>query len=220
MLVTRIIWALCFFCALQETCSDDWIVLFDGSTTEHWRAEGSDLFPAKGWTVDQRDKALVCQFGGNLVTRELFSDFELRFEFRINPGGNSGIFYRYEGDRYDALEYQILDDLNHEDGSRPERSLAALYDVLAPKMENKSVLKPGNWNTARIVAIGSRIEHWLNGKRVLQFDVSSKKFQQAVQQSKFNNRPDFARNRRGYILLQDHRDVVSFRRIYIRPLTE
>lgn len=206
----------CSFCQ-----QDGWLVLFDGSSTEEWVAAGADSFPSRGWTIDEEEGSLICQGGGNLMTRRTFSDFELRLEFRINPRGNSGIFYRYNGETRDAPEYQILDDYEHPDAKRGRsgnRTVASLYDVFPPG--DKKLLKAGNWNTARIIAAGNRVEHWLNGEKVLEYEIGSQEFEAAVAESKFSGRPHFARQPSGHILLQDHRDVVSFRTIKIRPLNQ
>jgi len=209
-----------FFTVIPGLTEDaGWLTLFDGSHTAHWLTRDGDDFPGRGWSVDRERGLLICDGGGDIMTRRQYQDFELRFEFRINRGGNSGIFYRYQGDRQEAPEYQILDDERHPDGQRGRagtRKTAALYDVFAA---DAPPLKPaGNWNSGRIIAVGSKIEHWLNGALVLSYDTDSPEFGRAVSGSKFAGKPQYGQNSCGHIVLQDHRDVVAFRNIRIRTL--
>lgn len=213
-----IIFLLSSLIALMNPASqqEDWIILFDGSSTEEWAAEGSDSFPRRGWTIDEDEGSMMCQGGGSLISKRTFADFELRLEFRINPRGNSGIFYRYNGDFYESPEYQILDDLQKH--RKDVHSVGALYDLLAAGP--KELRRAGNWNTARIVAAGNHVEHWLNGKKVLEYEIDSDQFKRILAGSKFRKHPNFAQQKSGHILLQDHGNVVSFRNIKIRELSQ
>jgi len=220
-----------------------WRLLWDGKTTDGWRKLGGDTFPATGWSIKDgvltvhkkpptppqpkgKDKAKdkgkskappAPSVGGNIITKERFSDFELRLDFKITPGANSGIIYFTQNAVTQGLEYQILDDALHPDakkGRDRNRVQGSLYDLIAPAADK--VDKPiGEWNTARIVVRGNHAEHWLNGKKVLEYDRSSPAFRELVEQSKFNKTPNFAAWPDGHILLQDHGDEVSFRNIKI-----
>ncbi len=198
-----------------------WRLLFDGRTTKGWRGFRRRTFPARGWVV--RGGALVHEArggGGDLVSEAEFGDFELKLEWRVAPGGNSGIMYRVD-ERAPATwasgpEMQILDDAGHHDGRRPETSAGALYGLYACRVP--AVRPAGQWNRVRIVARGGRIEHWLNGKLVVQADLDSADFRARVARSKFARMPLFAKARRGRIALQDHGDEVAFRGIKIRVL--
>jgi hypothetical protein len=210
-----------------------WRLLWDGKTTAGWRSARADSFPARGWqtadgvlTVLGSDGREGGQ-GGDIVTVEKFSDFELSVDFKITPGANSGIKYyvdpglnKGEGSSI-GLEYQILDDERHPDaklGRNGNRTLASLYD-LYPAAGMKKPHAMGEWNTARIVSRDSRVEHWLNGVKVLEYTRSTAQFRADVQESKYKIWPRFGELPKGHILLQDHGDRVSFRNLKIRVLT-
>jgi hypothetical protein len=174
--------------------------------------------------------------GGDLLTRDRFSSFELRVDFRLTPGANSGIKYFVQPDLRPitatgepaatgsaiGCEFQLLDDERHPDaklGRDGNRTLAALYDLIPPAA-GKPARPIGDWNTARIVARGSHVEHWLNGTRVLEYDRDSDAFRALVQQSKYKNLPHFGEWRDGHVLLQEHGSEVSFRNVKIRVLPD
>jgi hypothetical protein len=162
------------------------------------------------------------------MTVDTFGDFELVLEWRISEGGNSGVKYNVSEEmstahppEYAALgfEYQILDDDRHPDGVAESHRAGALYDLIAPGPEKK--LEPvGAFNTSRIVFDGNRGEHWLNGERVVAFDLETPRFDSLLAASKYAPVEGFARRRRGHIVLQDHGDDVWFRSIKIRELAE
>jgi hypothetical protein len=196
----------------------DWRVLFDGSSTAAWRGYKSDAMPA-GWQAV--DGALTRVAGaGDIVTREKFKNFELSLEWRVAPGGNSGVFYRASEDDeaiyWTAPEMQVLDDAGHRDAQDRNRAAGSLYDLYpAPA----GVVKPaGEWNQARVVANGNRIEHWLNGTKVVECELGSADWERRIKASKFAPHPNFAKNAEGHIGLQDHGDQVAFRNIKIRVL--
>lgn len=187
---------------------------------------GKDSPPTAGWTIE--DGVLTVkkegdQRGGDIITKEQFSDFELVVDFRITGGANSGIkyfFVRYEKGGWLGLEYQIIDEETHPDarlGRDGNHLQAGLYDMFAPKQSKN---KPaGEWNRARIVAKGTEVTHYLNGKKVLSFDRKSQAYRQACELSKYKGSlPSFGDVAQGHILLQDHGDVVSFRNIKIRVI--
>lgn len=215
-----------------------WRLLWDGKTTDGWRGAKSDQFPTRGWEL--ADGVLTVRpsgggestGGGDIVTRERYSQFELLVDFRITEGANSGIKYYCEpnldpitGTGAKAatgsaigLEFQILDDARHPDakaGRDGNRTVGSLYDLI-PAAPSKKVNPPGEWNTARVVVRGKHVEHWLNGERVLEYERGSPAFRAVVAKSKFKNIPNFGELPDGHILLQDHGNRVSFRNVKIR----
>jgi hypothetical protein len=196
----------------------EWRSLFDGKTLSGWRGY-SQPQALNGWKVE--DGALVrFSKGGDIVTADEFGDFELSLEWKVAPGGNSGIFYRAQDGAkeiwHQAPEYQILDNKGHKDGQDPLTSTASCYALYAP---SKDASKPaGEWNETRIIARGSRVEHWLNGAKVVEFDTTSEDWKKRVAASKFKVYPGFGEQQKGRIGLQDHGDVVSYRNIRIREL--
>jgi hypothetical protein len=196
------------------------IKLFDGKTLSGWTDEDGNRV-SDGWFVE--DGMLVSN-GGNssLFTAEEYGDFDLSFEWKIAHRGNSGVKYRiafYEkGVRgrpgWLGCEYQIYDDFNLR--PRPEYSTAAIYGLYAPSPAKR--LRPEDFNKGRIVVRGSKIEHWLNGARVVEADSSSKEWRTRVANSKFGTVDRFFTNRKGRIELQDHDDKVWFRNIVLKPV--
>ncbi|MBK9118537.1 MAG: DUF1080 domain-containing protein [Phycisphaerales bacterium] len=222
-----------------------WELLFDGRTTAGWRGAQRAPFPRTGWVV--RDGMLVvrpadggsaagaAEAGGDLVTERTFAAFELQFEFWLTPGANSGVKYYVVAQAADTghgtitlgPEYQILDDERHPDaqlGVGGNRTLASLYDLVAAArtVDGQGVPRSvGAWNHGRIIANpDGRIEHWLNGYRVLVYERGSESFAALVAASKFRDIPDFGQAARGPILLQDHGDEVRFRSLKVRVLAE
>jgi hypothetical protein len=206
-----------------------WIHLFDGGSTSAWRGACRETFPDTGWVI--RDGALTvpasgnanARRGGDIVTRRLFSDFDLRFEFRITAGANSGVKYFVHENPPNApgaaigMEYQILDDERNEDakaGRDGNRTCASLYDLVPAR--NKRAKPAGEWNSGEIVVRRGRIEHWLNGVKVLETERGTETFRRLVSASKYRIYPGFAEWKDGCILLQDHGSEVSFRNIRIR----
>ena len=195
-----------------------WKVLFDGKTGAGWRGYRQQTLPA-GWQV--KDGALTrVAGGGDIITDEQFKNFELALEWKISPGGNSGIFYRASEDSdaiyWNAPEMQVLDDARHPDGQSRMTAAGAAYDLYPSPA---GVVKPANeWNAVRLVVNGNHVEQWLNGVKVVEYEFGSPDFQAKVKDSKFAPHPNFARNSAGHIGLQDHGDVVAFRNIKIRVL--
>jgi len=220
--------------------SEGWKLLWDGKTTRGWRGAKLDTFPAKGWVID--DGVLTVQAsgggesvgGGDIVTVDRYSQFELSLDFQITEGANSGIKYfcqpnldpitgtgaKAASGSAIGLEYQILDDERHPDaklGRDGNRTLASLYDLM-PASEAKRPNPIGEWNHARIVVSGNHIEHWLNGRKVLEYERGSAAFRELVAQSKYKTIPGFGEWADGHILLQDHGNQVSFKNIKIRVI--
>jgi hypothetical protein len=208
---------------------EGWKLLFDGKTMDGWRGAYLDTLPARGWEI--RDGMLIVQasgggeaaFGGDIVTIDEYSSFELLLDFRLTGGANSGIKYFVTEQQpktpgsAKGLEYQILDDAKHPDaklGINGNRTLASLYDILPAK--DRNVRPIGEWNQARIVIRGKRVEHWLNGVKVLGYERGGKVFLEHKAASKFKDLAGFGEATKGHILLQDHGNQVFYRNIKIR----
>jgi hypothetical protein len=195
-----------------------WRLLFDGKTTEGWRG-----YRQKGMTDGWQavDGALTrVGKGGDIITTEQFQDFELAFEWKLNAGGNSGVFFRASEETgsvwQNAAEYQILDNAGHADGKAALTSTGSNYAMHPP---SKDVSKPaGEWNSSRIVVHGNHVEHWLNGVKIVEYEIGTDEWMALYQKSKFAKYPTFGRVPRGHIAIQDHGDFVAYRNIKIRPL--
>lgn len=212
-----------------------WRLLWDGKTGEGWRSPGSESFPTRGWTIKDGELTIgAAGSGGDIITQERFSNFEFKADFKTSPGCNSGVKYLVQIDiKSDTRagrslgsvlgpEFQILDDEKHPDakaGRDGNRTLGSLYDLI-PAIKTKSPNPIGEWNTARIVVKGNHVEHWLNDTKMLEYERDSDAFKEAVSLSKYKPITDFAQWPDGHILLQDHGNLVSFRNIKIRALTD
>jgi len=221
-----------------EEKSAGWKLLWDGKSTEGWRSAKAETFPKQSWHIHggvlvvHASKGAESASGGDIITEERFSNFELLVDFKITPGANSGIKY-FVQPNLDPItgtgakagvgsaigcEFQILDDDKHPDakaGRDGNRTIGSLYD-LKPAAADKKPNPIGEWNTARIVVNGKHVEHWLNGAKVLEYERGSEDFRKLVAQSKYKTIPGFGEWPDGHILLQEHGDEVSFRNIKIR----
>jgi len=206
---------------------EGWKLLWDGKTTEGWRGVHKKSFPEKGWVIEEGAlTVLKSEGGGDIVTVDEYSNFELILDFKITEGANSGIKYfvieNYPGHPGSVigLEYQILDDLNHPDsknGVGGNRTMASLYDLIPPD-SNKKANPVGEWNYVRLLVNGNHAEHWLNGEKVIEYERGTQIFRALVAKSKYHVYENFGEASKGHILLQDHGDKVSFRNIKIRSL--
>jgi hypothetical protein len=195
-----------------------WQLLFDGHSTTGWRGFRQTGIPS-GWQAI--DGALTrVSGGGDVVTTDQFSNFELALEWQIGEGGNSGIMYRVseaaDATFFSGPEFQVIDNARNPDGGTALTSAGACYALYAPTSD---VTRPaGAWNGARIVANGTHVEHWLNGVQVVDYELGSADWLARVQASMFRGVSTYGRDRRGHIALQDHGDRVAYRAVKIKPL--
>lgn len=208
-------------------------LLWDGQTTAGWRGAYKKEFPTNGWEIKDGLLSVVkstgaeSENGGDIVTHDQYAAFDLQFEFKLTEGANSGVKYfvtESEGNKGSAigLEYQILDDEKHPDaklGAAGNRTLGSLYDLIPSLKNSRGLHKIGEWNNGRVVVYpDNRVEHWLNGYKVVEYQRGTPIFNVLVARSKYADWPNFGMAEKGHILLQDHGDKVSFRSIKIKPL--
>ncbi len=231
-----------------------WKFLFDGKSSNGWRSAKGNEFPNKGWKIKngqliiESSDGSESRNGGDIVTIEKFQNFELELDFMVSKGGNSGIKYFVDTEKYKVqgssigLEFQILDDFNHPDANKrvkvyelssdkeflvkdyikSNRTVGSLYDLIEAKNLNeprsKRPVRHDTWHRARIISKNGNVEHWLDNIKVLEYNRYSQVFDALVQYSKYSKYEDFGKLESGNILLQDHGDLVKFKNIKIRPI--
>jgi hypothetical protein len=200
-----------------------WTVLFDGTGTDAWKAYGKDAsLSGCGWLVENGTlrAAPEAQTKCDLATKESFKDFDLELEWKVSPGGNSGVMYDVaETDKpsyHTGPEMQVLDDGGHPDGKNPKTSAGSLYALVAPS--GKTLAPVGEWNRARLVKKGAHVEHWLNGKQVAEYQLGSPALTALIAESKFKDMPRFAKEGQGRLVLQHHGQEVWFRNVRVKKL--
>jgi len=220
---------------------EGWRLLFDGKTFNGWRSYFETMDPSKGWSIEagcfknSKGNGRPRSGGGDIMTAELFTDFDFRFEWSMPPGGNSGVYYLFQ-ERQDkpgigmymgddgrspvGFEYQLLDDERHQDALRdgPDRSTGSLYSLIPPN-DSKRLKPAGEFNESRIVVQGKRVEHWLNGAKIVEYDLGSPALIDAIAKSKYKDVPGFGAKTKTRILFQDHGDEVRLRNLKIRALS-
>ena len=195
-----------------------WQLLFDGRTLDGWRGYRRDALPEAGWEIrDGLLRTIPKVKGGELVTRKKFRDFEFTWEWRVPPGGNNGVKYFVTEERPQSPghEYQMIDDVGYPGKLTPQQLTAAFYDVL-PAAADKPLRPAGEWNASRLVVRGTRVEHWLNGKNVLTYQLGSEEVKAGIAKSKFEGHPGFGEKIDGHIMLTYHQDECSYRNLKIR----
>ena len=203
--------------------SAGWILLFDGKTIDQWRGYKKPDMAGLRWKVEDGCLALPAGEGADtrgqrdIITTQEFDSFELTWDWRIGKGGNSGVKYFVTEKNESAIghEYQVIDGAHPDAGVRDgRRRTAAFYDVFAAPSAKP---RPStSFNTGRVVVKGNHVEHWLNGAKVLEYELDTEKIRAAIADSKFKGMPDFDKHIRGHLLLQDHGDGVCFRNIKVR----
>src|SRR5215510_2588619 len=219
---------------------EGWKLLFDGKTFNGLRSYFEIMDPSKGWSIEagcfknSKGNGRPRSGGGDIMTAELFTDFDFRFEWSMPQGGNSGVYYLFQ-ERQDkpgvgmymgddgrspvGFEYQLLDDDHHMDALRngPIRSTGSLYSLIPPN-DSKRLKPAGEFNESRIVIQGKHVEHWLNGAKIVEYDLGSQALIDAIANSKYKDVPGYGAKTKTRILFQDHGDEVRFRNLKIRVL--
>ena len=214
----------------EQEKENGWELLFDGESTDGWRGYNKDAFPKKGWKVEDGNLIVmesggdVSGRGGDIITTETYDDFVLKLEWKLSKGGNSGIFYRAIEQEtqpiyWSAPEMQVLDNAHHPDAKKGEngnRKAGSLYDLIPA--DPQTFTGHGEWQQVKIVADGAHIEHWLNGEKVLEYELWTPEWYKMVRDSKFKCHPEFGDAHEGVIGLQDHGNRASYRNIKIKEL--
>jgi hypothetical protein len=207
----------------QLTAADQaagWQLLFDGRTLDGWRGYRRETVPEAGWEVKDGTIRTVAKVkGGELVTRRTFNDFEFAWEWRVAPGGNNGVKYFVTEARPQSPghEYQMIDDAGYPGSLHGNQRTADFYDVL-PAAADKPVRPGGQWNSSRILVRGNRVEHWLNGRNVLTYELGSAAVKAGIEKSKFKGHAGFGEKVAGPIMLTYHQDECWYRNLKIREL--
>jgi 3-keto-disaccharide hydrolase len=212
--------------AAQKPAADaGWIQLFDGKDLKGWRGYKKPDTSGTRWVVENGMLTVSTSGAGDthgakdIISDATFNQFDLRWEWKISQGGNSGVKYFVLEDRNDAIghEYQIIDDERHADAKiGPHRQTAAFYDVFPA--HDRPMKPAGEWNTSEVIVKGKHVTHVLNGKTVLEYDLDSPELKAAIEKSKFKGIERFGKPQDGHILLQDHGDQVWYRKIEIKKL--
>jgi 3-keto-disaccharide hydrolase len=210
--------------------SAGWELLFDGTSTAGWH--GYNKQDTKAWTIEDcslKTTGTQGNYGSDkradLVTDTEFTNFELTLDWKASTGGNSGVIYGViEDPKYDAPwktgpEYQLLDDIGFKEKVQPAQKAGANYAMHPPDDANKELKPVGEWNTTRIVVNGPHVEHWLNGKKILEFERWTPEWNALRDAGKWKDAPDYGKAKSGRIALQDHGSIFWFRNIKIRAIT-
>ncbi len=216
----------------EQEKKEGWKLLWDGKTSNGWRSVKSDNFPEKGWLIQNGELIGLKaeegkkRNGGDIITIEKFGNFELVVDFKLTPLANTGIKYFVDlemskGKGAVGCEYQLIDDYNHPLIAKNPYGLqttASLYDLIPTDPGKKNIYPVGSWNQARIVSKNNKVEHWLNGIKVLEYERGNQHWKKLVETSKFKEFPGFGEVKEGHILLQDHGDQAYFKNIKIRKI--
>jgi len=201
---------------------EGWELLFDGQSLNNWKTfNGGSV---TGWKIMDgtlHNSGNDTNYGGDIITVEEYTDFELYLELKIMPRSNSGIFFHVQEGIVNSIhesgpEYQLIDDRGLPEQLQPNRQSGAIYDIQAP--EKVKLASEGEWNKTRLVVKGPHVEHWLNGRKVLEYELWSDEWHERVKNSKWSNMPHYGSAKKGHIGLQDHGGLTMFRNIKIRRL--
>ena len=208
----------------EQQKADGWKLLFDGQSLNGW-----NIFKGKeNDTWEVVDGTLHCKpvadstgtKRSDLMTADMYQNFELTFDWKIPPGANSGVMFRvteeFEVPYASGPEYQLIDDAGYPGGLKEVNQTASNYDVQAA--ENKKVNAIGEWNATKLIVNGNHVEHWLNGTKVVEYEIGSDDWKTRVASSKWKEFPGYAMSTTGYIDLQDHGHEVWFKNVMIKPL--
>lgn len=227
VILTLLIFGACN--SAKEMTENEWVTLFDGSSVDALRGYGIESFPDGVWYVE--DGKLIANpdtMNRDLITKDRFDNFELAYEWAVDTAANSGVFFHMQEDLsmesgngnspnwLDNFELQILDDLHFND-TAAVRSAGSLYDLISPT--NKTLKPIGEFNQARLLHKDGHVEHWLNGKKVIEFEMNSPEMKALLSNSKFKENPDFHSYKEGHIMFQHHGQRVYFKNIKLRKLS-
>jgi len=202
-----------------QAAQPQWTSLFDGQTIAHWRGFKLATVP-DSWRVEEGAITWTKGVPIDLVSREQYTNFEFEFDWKVPPGGNSGVMFRVTEDLertyHSGPEFQILDNARHSDGKNPMTSAGSNHSLHAP---SKDMTKPvGEWNQGRLVVNGTHVEHWLNGEKVVEYELYSPDWTKRLLASKFKDVPRYGREPRGHIVLQEHGSRVQYKNLRIKVL--
>lgn len=211
-----------------KKANDKWVVLFDGSSTDAFRGYGIDEFPEGVWNVENGVLMTNSDTANrDLITKARYKDFEMEYEWAVDTAANSGVFFHMQEDLtmeagngnspnwLDNFEIQVLDDIHFPD-TAAVRSAGSVYDLIIPK--NKTLKPIGDFNEAKLLHKEGHVEHWLNGSKVVEFEMGSQEMKALLAGSKFNVNPDFHSHKEGHIMFQHHGQKVYYRNIRIKEL--
>lgn len=214
-------------CAQTKSDQPEWIVLFDGTSADAWRGFRKESLPG-GWTV--ADGMLITSgqggdMGGDIISKDIFEDFHLSLEWNISEGGNSGIFFNViEGDYASVYatgpEYQLIDDIGFEYPLEKWQQTGANYAMHNADSAKKIIKPAGEWNTSEIIVQDGHVVHWLNGEKIVEYDLWSDDWKSRLAESKWKDYPGYGIAVRGHLGLQDHGSPVKFRNIKVQDLTD
>jgi len=211
-----------------EIAEKEWTVLFDGTNTSAFRGYGIDEFPNGVWYVE--NGALIANpdtANRDLISKERYGNFELEYEWAVDTGANSGVFFHVQENLameagngnspnwLDNFEIQVLDDIHFPD-TAAVRSAGSLYDLIVPK--NKVLMPIGQYNKAKLIHKDGKVEHWLNDVKVLQFEIGGAELTELLANSKFSENPGYHSDKEGHLMFQHHGQRVYYKNIRIREI--
>ncbi len=206
----------------KKEIKEGWELIFDGKSMDNWKTYNGGA--VSGWKIIEgvlHNSGVGSDHGGDIITKKQYQDFELYLEWKIAPESNSGIFYLVQEGNYKAIyetgpEYQLIDDKGWPRPLKESQYSGSNYDMQAP--EGAEVVPIDEWNKTRIIKKGAHVEHWLNDKKVVEYELWSDEWKQLKENSKWSTRPDYGMAEKGHIGLQDHGGLTMFRNVKIKEL--